>query len=161
MLHTISGDVTTLSGSFILCQQVNCQAVMGAGLALSIRKKWPQVYSDYMTFCHSANSKQQLLGHIQTTTVGQHQFICNIFGQYRYGYNGHFTDEQALLSALNIIFKHAASSQLPVFVPSRIGSGLAGGDINIIQHGIHALASKTHADVYLVDYSSNPISIQK
>lgn len=161
MLHTISGDVTTLSGSFILCQQVNCQAVMGAGLVLSIRKKWPQVYSDYITFCHSASNKQQLLGCIQTTTVGQHQFICNIFGQYRYGHNGHFTNEQALLSALNIIFKHAASSKLPVFVPSRIGSGLAGGDINTIQQGIRTLANKTHANVYLVNYSANSISIQR
>lgn len=159
MLHTISGDVTTLSGSFVLCQQVNCQGVMGAGLALAIRKKWPQVYSDYLKFHQSAPDNKQLLGHIQTTTIHKQQFICNIFGQYQYGYRGHFTDETALLSALKVIFKHAASSNLPVFIPDRIGSGLAGGDYNKIQSGIHTLCSQTHADVYLVKYAAKPIHI--
>ena len=32
----------------IICHQVNAMGKMGAGIALSIRKKWPVVYNDYM-----------------------------------------------------------------------------------------------------------------
>lgn len=156
MLHHISGDVTTLSGSFVLCQQVNCQAGMGADLALAIRKKWPQVYTDYINFCRS-HIKSQLLGHIQTSTLTKGQYICNIFGQYYYGRCGCYTDETALLSALHTIFQHAAKAHLRVFVPMKIGAGLAGGNLATIQNGIQHLAKKTKADVYLVDYA--PLSI--
>ena len=31
----------------ILCHQVNCQGVMGAGLAKQIRSKYPEVYEQY------------------------------------------------------------------------------------------------------------------
>lgn len=156
MLHYISGDVTTLSGSFVLCQQVNCQAVMGAGLALAIRKKWPQVYTDYVQYCHS-HCMTQLLGHIQTSTLTKNQYICNIFGQYYYGRCGKYTDEAALLSALHTIFQHAAKAHLHVFIPMKIGAGLAGGNLATIQDGIQHLAATTKADVYLVDYA--PIAI--
>jgi O-acetyl-ADP-ribose deacetylase (regulator of RNase III) len=30
----------------VIVQQVNCRGAMGRGLALSIRQKWPNVYSE-------------------------------------------------------------------------------------------------------------------
>lgn len=159
MLQHISGDITTLSGSFIICQQVNCKGVMGAGVALAIRKRYPQVYSDYMAFCRQHPVPSTRLGHVQTSTVGRNQFICNIFGQLHYGRRGHYTSEPALLTALSVIFAHATKAGLPVFVPSRIGSGLAGGDYNVISSGIDKLASQTGANVYMVDYAPHAIRL--
>ena len=36
------------SGCDIICHQVNCQKVMGSGIAKQIREKWPIVYYDYL-----------------------------------------------------------------------------------------------------------------
>ena len=153
MLHQISGDLTTLSGRFVIVQQVNCQNVMGAGLAKALMTRWPQVASEYHAFC-VRRTPQTLLGHIQTTIVGPDQFVCNVFGQLNYGRHGHFTNEQALLSACEIIIAHASRAQLPVFVPANLGSGLAGGDREQIQAGLAQLAHQYSADVYLVDFAS-------
>jgi len=40
------GDILKVKSGFIV-HQVNCQKVMGGGLALAIRKKWPIVYERY------------------------------------------------------------------------------------------------------------------
>lgn len=152
MLHSISGDLTTLSGNFIIVQQVNCQNVMGAGLAKSLMTRWPQIASDYHAYCYG-KSDAELLGHVQTTVLGEQQFVCNVFGQRFYGRHGHFTNEDKLLSAVKVIIKHAASANLPVYIPANLGSGLAGGDKNRIVAGIKAFTEQYDADVYLVDYA--------
>ena len=156
MLHQISGDLTTLTGRFVIVQQVNCQNVMGAGLAKSLMTRWPQVASEYHAFC-VRRTPQALLGHIQTTIVGHDQFVCNVFGQLRYGRHGHFTNEQALLSACETIIAHASRAHLPVFVPANLGSGLAGGDRAQIQAGLTKITDQYSADVYLVDFASQVV----
>lgn len=45
MLHRISGDLTTLTGRFVIVQQVNSQNVMGAGLAKVLMVRWPKAAS--------------------------------------------------------------------------------------------------------------------
>ena len=164
MLHQISGDLTTLTGRFVIVQQVNCQNVMGAGLAKALMTRWPQVASEYHAFCvkHTpqtllGRTPQALLGHIQTTIVGHDQFVCNVFGQLRYGRHGHFTNERALLSACEIIIAHASRAQLPFFVPANLGSGLAGGNREQIQAGLAQLTDRYSADVYLVDFASQVV----
>lgn len=159
MLHHISGDLTTLTGRFVIVQQVNCQNVMGAGLAKALMIRWPQIATDYHAFC-TGRTPQALLGHIQTSIVGPDQFVCNVFGQLRYGRHGHFTDEQALLSACEIIVAHASRAQLPVFVPANLGSGLAGGDREQIQAGLAQLADRYAVELYLVDFASR-VAIHK
>ena len=152
MLHKVSGDLTTLTGEFIIVQQVNCQNVMGAGLAKSLMIRWPQIASDYHSYC-AGKSELELLGHVQSSILGEHQFVCNVFGQRFYGRHGHFTDEDKLLSAVKVIIAHAASANLPVYIPANLGSGLAGGDKQRIRAGIKSFTQQYGADVYLVDYA--------
>lgn len=156
MLKVVSGDLTSLKSKsrFVLVQQVNCQAVMGAGLAKAIKQVWPQVYNDYMAFCNSMPDQHARLGHIQTSVVGDQQFICNVFGQLRYGRHGHYTNERALLYCISRIIKHAEHSSLPVYIPYGIGSGLAGGDRHLIVSTITQLAKKSTGTIYLVKPST-------
>lgn len=35
----------------IICHQTNCIGVMGGGIALQIRNKWPNVYKQYVNEC--------------------------------------------------------------------------------------------------------------
>lgn len=154
MLHRISGDLTTLAGHFVLIQQVNCQNRMGAGLALALMRQWPRIANDYHGYC-AGHTPKELFGHVQTSTLGDAQFVCNVFGQLNYGPRGHFTDEARLLAACNHIIHHAGQARLPVFVPANLGSGLAGGNAEQIQAGLAQAAQRWSADVYLVDFVPN------
>lgn len=150
-VNFVAGDLTTIDHPAVIIQQVNCQNVMGAGLAKSLMTRWPQIASDYHAYCQGKRP-ESLLGHIQTSTVGDQLFVCNVFGQLRYGRQGHYTDEAKLLSACEVILRHAAHAQLPVYAPVNLGSGLAGGDRDQILAGLTRLSDQSGAQLYLVAY---------
>ena len=150
-VNFISGDLTTIDHPAVIIQQVNCQNVMGAGLAKALMTRWPQVASEYHAFC-VRSTPQTLLGHIQTAIVGHDQFVCNVFGRH-----GHYTNEAKLLTACDVILRHAAQANLPVYAPVNLGSGLAGGNRNQIINGLTQSSNRYGAQLYLVDYSQQSL----
>ena len=50
MLKLKNGNILE-SDANIICHQVNCQGVMGAGLALQIRKRYPSAFEEYRGTC--------------------------------------------------------------------------------------------------------------
>ena len=48
----------------IICHQINCQGIMGAGLAKQIHAMFPQVYEMYQRNCTQAANRQDLLGKV-------------------------------------------------------------------------------------------------
>lgn len=50
------GDILTSGASYIGIP-VNTEGVMGAGLALAAKKKWPEVDADYRWWCQSAERR--------------------------------------------------------------------------------------------------------
>lgn len=48
-----NGDVFTTTATYI-GHGVNCRGVMGAGIAKTIRERFPQVYNEYKWVCNSA-----------------------------------------------------------------------------------------------------------
>lgn len=48
-----------LPPEIVICHQVNCQGVMGAGLAKQIRIRWPEVYVDYKKLLKTRKHKSQ------------------------------------------------------------------------------------------------------
>ena len=64
MIYEVKGNLLDSSCDYI-CHQVNCQGIMGAGLAGQIRTHWPEVYEEYRTLCdeHKENKKSYLAGY--------------------------------------------------------------------------------------------------
>ena len=58
----IQGDVLKTSAKYI-CHQVNTFGVMGAGVALQIKKNYPHVYLEYNKFC-SYHTPEELYGKV-------------------------------------------------------------------------------------------------
>ena len=58
----IKGDLLS-SDVKIRCHQVNCRGVMGAGLALQVKQKYPEAFEQYKALCDQFGSS--LLGHTQ------------------------------------------------------------------------------------------------
>lgn len=129
----------------ILCQQVNCQNVMGAGLAKAIYGRYPAVKELYHKRCERyATQKERsaaLYGHYQLIKVSDTLMVANIFSQDKFG-NGpkrgiRFTNPEYLVGAIKKI-----AEQFPdktVYVPEKIGCGFGGGNWTEIHEMIESL----------------------
>ena len=49
MINIVKGNILNATED-IICQQVNCKGVMGAGLAKQIKEKYPEVFESYSEF---------------------------------------------------------------------------------------------------------------
>ena len=121
----------------IIAHQVNCQGVMGAGVAKQIKEKYPAVYKNYKTFCEDTGDKRDLLGTCLVSMVEHDKMICNLFGQYNYGRNGTYTNVSylslsiiAMIKMLESIYniENKTRPQFVIAIPYCIGCGLGGGN---------------------------------
>lgn len=117
----------------ILVHGVNCQGKMGKGIALEIRKRYPQVFDSYLEFGNKVFWKPSLLlGGVDFVSITPDLIVVNAFTQEDYGSDGRrYVDYDAIDRCFSQIKQCALRTGLPVKYP-RIGSGLAGGDWNII-----------------------------
>ena len=123
----------------IICQQVNCQGVMGSGLALQIIKKYPEVYTQYRSFCKIY--WDNLLGAICFVKT-KNKIIACLFGQDDYGRSKKvYTIYHALEYALESTKIYAENNNLSVAIPYGIGCGLANGDWEIVKEMIDRVFS--------------------
>jgi O-acetyl-ADP-ribose deacetylase (regulator of RNase III) len=127
MLKTIKQNILEVT-SGIICHQVNCKGVMGSGIALSIKNKWPVVYEQYIRR-YRANGEGWFPGDIQIVPVTSDLSVCNMAGQDGYGRGEVQTDE----GAVDEMFFQLAEAvfymdDLPsIYIPYKMGCGLAGG----------------------------------
>ena len=114
----------------VLGHQVNCDGVMGAGIARQIAQRWPTVLATYRTALQNGSLT---LGQTQFVRVGPRQWIANIAGQRHPTRSGRATDYAALAQGLtqfaDFLRHHAVSGGLPY----GIGCGLAGGDWAVVE----------------------------
>ena len=139
-MKIIEGNILDVKDGFI-CHQVNCRGKMGAGIALQIRRRWPQVYDDYI----SAHRKGLLfLGNVTTTQVGQNLFVANLCGQDRYGRDKQYTNYEALAVCFNLLIAAQIPIKRQIYLPYKMGCVNAGGDWKIVADMIeHYLPNAT------------------
>lgn len=130
-LHYEKGNLLSVQRG-IICHQVNCRHVMGAGLAAQIKRKFPHHYADYMSrYAHLGSA---VITEIQPGNL----YVAGIYGQDDYGRTGQYTQYPAFEQGLTRVSEFAKQHHnLPVYLPYGIGCGLAGGDWNIISTIIH------------------------
>ena len=124
----------------IICQQVNCQNVMGAGLAKAIYEQYPNVKTDYhKSFKYF--SKTEIFGKYRLIEISQGLFVANIYSQFNYGNSNKtgivYTDNQKLINAIKNIGE--TYTQYNIYIPEKIGCGLAGGNWELIKNQIKGL----------------------
>ena len=133
----IKGDLLTSTADYI-CHCVNCQGAFGAGIAGQIRRKYPNVYDAYKRM-HNIETDSltayDLLNRYQIVPINDQQSIVNMFCQLYYGrskkrYVSYDAVEIAFREFFNEII--AKNKKVIVAVPLGFGSGLAGGNQDII-----------------------------
>ena len=139
MAREITGDITAITDGYIM-HQVNCQNVMGAGVAKSLASKYPEIKEAFHAFAKTYTKPKERFGWIQPVRVSPSLVICNSFSQFTFGNSRMtgicYTDMLTLKSALKRFDVRAKKAGKPAYVPVYIGCGLAGGDWNDIRHFI-------------------------
>lgn len=121
----------------VICHQVNCQGVMGSGLARQIYMVYPQVKEGYIAYCSKVANNQDLLGDVLYTPIREHKYVANIFGQFDYNRRWEsvgacYTNYVALREGLRKVANHCKFKGYSVAIPYKLGCGLAGGDWGVV-----------------------------
>lgn len=127
MLTMVQGDITQVKEG-VIAHGVNCQGVMGAGAALAIRKKWPEVYDCYLRNQTDKGLEKQLLGSAHIIRVEEKLWVANCYTQLNYGNDGkRYASPLAIESSLEFAFGWAATHKTTLHAV-KIGSDLGGLD---------------------------------
>ena len=131
-------DITTVTGPAVIMHGCNCLGVMGGGVALSIKNKWPEAFKAYKKVCDSfMGNEAGLLGVTQIVDVSEPQnwelgdeqhiplYIANAMTQVHFGRGGPHGDPAAIKETLDHVCYFAQQNGLPVYTV-KIGS-LRGG----------------------------------
>jgi len=137
MIRHVVGDL--LKGDVdIIAHQVNCQGVMGSGVARQIRDKFPDAYRYYRNMCEQVPDKAKLLGAAQFVGVEKHPgryiTVANLFAQLTFGYNRKlYTSYDALRESLQRLRRYAKSTDANrIGMPYRIGCDRGGGEWEVV-----------------------------
>lgn len=138
-MREVMGDITKIDHGYIM-HQVNCQNVMGAGVAKSLATKYPIILESYHDFCYEHPTAQNRFGSIQEVPINSQLKIFNCFTQLAYGNSKKtgikYTDEEQLMRALSVFDQTAKNDDMPAYVPGFIGCRLAGGNWDRIRKHI-------------------------
>ena len=131
-MKTIDGDLLTLgeNGDFdVIVHGCNCFNTMGAGIAKSIKERFPVAYEvDLLT----AKGAREKLGTLTAANVqlDDHTLtIVNAYTQYDFRGDGPNVDYQAIRDSFAEIKNNYSGKRIGYPL---IGAGLAGGDWDVI-----------------------------
>lgn len=126
MIHYIRQDVTKVEKG-VIAHGVNCQGVMGSGVAKAIRRRWPIAYDRYKQM----PTGKSMLGTAHIVNVSEDGsnslWVANCYTQVFYGFNGRFANPDAILNSLWDALSYADYHHLDLYMP-KIGAGLGGLD---------------------------------
>lgn len=138
----------------IIVHQTNCQGVMGHGIALQVKQRYPEVFQQYKISCDTAVNKEYLLGEVEFDKTNDNKYIASIFGQLYYG-EGLQTDYFKLEKGLNTVHDFALENKLTVAIPYKIGCGLAHGDWNLVNAMIETIFKESPVECYVYKFERN------
>ena len=163
MIKVIDKKLFNSTANFIV-HQVNCQGVMGSGVALQVAEIYPHVEQEYMKYLrYCKKNRINPLGTAQYVPIdtwamimvntmknnnvlaydSQYQYIVNLFGQDNYGMGVQQTDLKAMERAFQDIYEKAKFIEASVAMPYMIGSYRGGAK----WEDVYSIIQKTFKDI--------------
>lgn len=131
----------------VIAHQVNCQGVMGSGVAKQIKEKWPDVFAQYSY--HTTMLENACLGNCQLVQINESQFVANLFGQRYYGReNLRYTSYDGIYDALAKLQVYMNTRNCnSVAFPYKMSSDRGGADWDIILAMIESVFKNTNITI--------------
>lgn len=141
----VTGDLFDPTHNFdALGHGVNCKGVMGAGIAVEFRKRWPGMYGRYRKMCAEGFL---LPGMMMPFTPVTGPRIFNIASQDLPGANAHYEFLEAGLQYSLFFMQHTNIQTLGL---PRIASDIGGLDFNKVVKVIEFVFGKADETVTIV-----------
>lgn len=133
MIEIIEGNIFK-SNADVIVHQTNTKGVMGSGIAKQVKQLYPSVFSEYKKKCDDAKlMRYEILGDFQLCNIGNNKYICNIFGQKNFGYDGKcYSNYEALRTAFVGLNEFCSGKSMSVAIPYLMSCHRGGGDWNIV-----------------------------
>lgn len=134
----------------VIAHQVNCQGVMGSGVAKQIKEKWANVYTAYKAeYDLFTDLNKPLLGNCQLVQVNDNQHVANLFGQKYYGRDGRrYTSYDAIYDALtNLAVQMMDNGMKSLAIPYKMSSDRGGADWNVVLAMIESVFKDTEITI--------------
>jgi len=151
-MKIITGDLLKLAldGKFdVIVHGCNCQCVMGAGIAKSIKKQFPEAYDTDLNTQKGDASKLGSISFASVYVENRELIIVNGYTQFHWRGPGVLVDYEAIRSVMKNVKTKFAGKRIGY---PRIGAGLAKGDWETIAKIIdQELNGENHT---LVEYSA-------
>jgi O-acetyl-ADP-ribose deacetylase (regulator of RNase III) len=131
-MRIVQGDLIdlALSGVFdVIVHGCNCQCTMGAGIAKSIRTKFPEAFEVDLQTKKGDRNKLGSISSAKVTRNNHELTIINAYTQFHWRGSGVLADYEAIRKAMQQIKLHYSGNRIGY---PMIGAGLAGGDWDII-----------------------------
>lgn len=156
----ITGDLFDPAHQFEgLAQGVNCEGLMGAGIAVVFRTRFPKMYEEYKALCNEFRDVLPGLLHTYDTWSVEGFFkningedtippvIFNMFSQKLPGKNGDYAlvKTSALLMRFEAESRHLSKVGLPW-----IGCGIAGLERHNVEHIFRRILGPSEVEFVLV-----------
>lgn len=109
---------------------VNCQRVMGSGVALAVKNSFPDAFRAYIDHFDHYDHPEELLGDV-SFSGREKSYIFNLYAQFNYGrepgkcYLNYPAFKECLENMFDICREYGVRT---VGMPYKIGSDRAGGD---------------------------------
>jgi O-acetyl-ADP-ribose deacetylase (regulator of RNase III) len=129
MINIIEGNLLDVDKGIIV-HGCNARGVMGSGIALQIKQRYPLAYKEYLN-AHTISGS--VLGTVSYVFLGK-LVVVNAVTQESYGReNYRYVSYDAVAKCFEMINNLALKLYTPVVNFPLIGAGLGGGDWNIIE----------------------------
>lgn len=134
----------------VIVHQVNCQSVMGGGVALAIRNKYPKHYMDYM---NDERTPEEKLGSVVSSFINEKRVVVGIYGQLEFSNRSICnTSYEAVGNALATVCKACTSvNENKIAIPYLMSCDLAGGDWNIIKNILTTMEERYNVEFICYD----------
>ena len=122
MIEYVQGDLLNVRDGLIL-HGVNCQRRMNSGIAKQIRKKYPEVYENYM----KSSSGSSMLGEFVPVPISPFLIVGNCYTQEFYGNDGKlYASLTAIEKSLTMAMLYCTLNDIYRISMPKIGAGLGG-----------------------------------
>ena len=158
MIKIIKGDIFETAAD-IRINTVNCVGVMGAGVALAFKNKYPEMFRDYKIDCKAGKVKPGHL-HVWNNLLGD--WIINFPTKRHWREPSRYEDIEAGLKALRnyLIEQTKKHKNLRIALPA-LGCGHGGLDWKRVSHMIRKHLSDLEAEIFVFEPSASRLAGQK
>lgn len=137
MIKEIQGDLLDTDCQ-VIAHGVNCQGVMGSGVARALYEKWPKIkglYHSYFEEFNAGTDGENFLGEIDSIQdIRGGKVLVNCFTQQYFGGDGRrYVDYEAMYQCMESLYGLCLYYKVKEVAIPKIGCGLAGGDWHIVK----------------------------